>query len=319
MDRLKRISQDDLDGGFWEKTTSKNRFDHAIGTSYLTTNINCNEKEGLSLRYAALLHDIGTPCFGHLGEDISNKLGIYYNHEKENAKIVSSPPIIDSLNDIGIMKEVVKILEKKHYLSPLIFNSIDLDNIDNCFIYWSSKGNKVYYDPIELSSSFYVENKKVYFDSSNLSLIEGWKNTRSELYSDFINDDYRVRKGMLGYALYLTAKENKDIFTMENTQAIELMNDNEESKKILNDLLNDRLYSPSFSTELFNVSKDEVEREYEEKYLDDFVFTILLELDRRIILNVPNGEIILPRKKENVLTVDVLPLQFKRNQALSLI
>ena len=98
------------------------RFSHSIGTHHLMKKVINNGlmklsiKEKNDLELAALLHDIGHGPFSHLWERIFP----HFDHEEATIEILKK----FKLNDI------VKIIEKKSPLSPLITSTLDVDKLD---------------------------------------------------------------------------------------------------------------------------------------------------------------------------------------------
>src|ERR1051326_3831370 len=126
------------------------RYSHSLGVLHLCTQISRRDYSGEeqnALAVSVLLHDIGTPPFGHLleyhlkeaigwsHEDVIRSV-LRRTHAPENVghQIFAGHAVAFSrnLHDAGISLDLVEaIVTRQHPLSVLLFGSIDLDNLDN--------------------------------------------------------------------------------------------------------------------------------------------------------------------------------------------
>ncbi len=126
------------------------RYSHTLGVLFLCDQLtegDYSQDELKALAASVLLHDIGTPPFGHLFEyhlkdskDWSHERVIesvlWGKHAPENSahQLFATRPIQfrSALRKEGISTDLVQaIVTRKHPLSQLLFGTIDLDNLDN--------------------------------------------------------------------------------------------------------------------------------------------------------------------------------------------
>jgi len=129
------------------------RYSHTLGVIHLTSiwsklsERKHKEPELRALEAATLLHDVGTPPFGHLFEYIlREKSG--WHHEAIVNKILRghhapestanqffagrTPEVYGLLHECNVdFNLLTQILDGSHPLSRLLFGSIDFDNLDN--------------------------------------------------------------------------------------------------------------------------------------------------------------------------------------------
>src|SRR5579871_600259 len=126
------------------------RYSHTLGVLFLSTRDTSQAYSGQerrALAAAVLLHDIGTPPFGHLMEyHLREKTG--WNHEQIIKSVLTgchapenrahqifagrSIGFRTALQRGGFSIELVEaIITAQHPLSRLLFGTIDLDNLDN--------------------------------------------------------------------------------------------------------------------------------------------------------------------------------------------
>jgi HD superfamily phosphohydrolase len=252
--------------------------------------VQADEEDSRLLKVSSLLHDIGIPCFGHIGERIMMK--IYgFDHEKRGSNMVMDEDIGDSISKEGVKPcDVRNIFLKKHYLSPLLFGSMDLDNLDNMNLYWSSIGKPVHYNPERMASLFSVGDDRVLF-SGNASDIGGWRRTRHDLYMSLNTVERRTKEVMLMHALEMCAEEIPDVLFMDNRQAMAEMMGNSGSSKILEDLKNNILYESVVFKPVPFCDMEELEKKMAEKYPDCILKIDHLKLDRDISFWDTHGEL----------------------------
>jgi HD superfamily phosphohydrolase len=290
LDRLKRVTLANIPKSLCEESSDVNRFDHSVGVYHLACLVQADEEDSRLLKVSSLLHDIGIPCFGHIGERIMMK--IYgFDHEKRGSNMVMDEDIGDSISKEGVKPcDVRNIFLKKHYLSPLLFGSMDLDNLDNMNLYWSSIGKPVHYNPERMASLFSVGDERVLF-SGNASDIGGWRRTRHDLYMSLNTVERRTKEVMLMHALEMCAEEIPDVLFMDNRQAMAEMMGNSGSSKILEDLKNNILYESVVFKPVPFCDMEELEKKMAEKYPDCILKIDHLKLDRDISFWDTHGEL----------------------------
>lgn len=192
-------------------SSNTNRFEHSVGTAFLASqNIKYNhdryetcKKDAELLIIAALLHDVANGPFGHSYEYLMEKQGFIPEKGLESVFVdvvswgqgahgFSSPfePIyfgkLRSLNNL-IEKEqkniISDIIAGKHYLSNLISDKIDLDNIDNVFRMAYHMGIPFPLEaPLELAKSMYLLEGKVVFKREAEHYLNIWFDIRKKVY-----------------------------------------------------------------------------------------------------------------------------------------
>jgi hypothetical protein len=129
------------------------RYSHTLGVVYLANQWisahrrNFSEPELRALEAATILHDVGTPPFGHLFEYILREASGWH-HEAVVNKILRgqhapentahqffagrTPQVYGMLRECNVeLPLLTSILDGAHPLSRLLFGSIDFDNLDN--------------------------------------------------------------------------------------------------------------------------------------------------------------------------------------------
>lgn len=126
------------------------RYSHTLGVLYLSTRNTSprfSREEWMALEASVLLHDIGTPPFGHLLEYYLAEAK-QWSHEKVIKDILwgfHAPEnrahqifggrmigVQTALKRSGVSFELVlQIVRREHPLSQLLFGTMDLDNLDN--------------------------------------------------------------------------------------------------------------------------------------------------------------------------------------------
>jgi len=126
------------------------RYSHTLGVLHLSEQLRLSDfgaAEKRAFQAAVLLHDIGTPPFGHLMEyQLKEMFG--WHHEEVPVELFRSRQAPENvahqifagqttrfkreLGRAGVSRDIVEaILQRKHPLSTLIFGTLDLDNLDN--------------------------------------------------------------------------------------------------------------------------------------------------------------------------------------------
>lgn len=193
-------------------SSNTNRFEHSVGTAYLAAiNAESIAQKHLGLSklkkeifiIAALLHDVANGPFGHSYEYIMEKKGFIPEQGLEavftdvvsvgtDAHKNSSPfetffvGKLRTLNSILSDEqkiEISQIITGCHFLSKLISNSIDLDNIDNVFRMAYHMGLNFRKEaPRKLAESMFIQNGTVIFSKSAKTYLEEWYLVRKKVY-----------------------------------------------------------------------------------------------------------------------------------------
>ncbi len=280
--RLGNIFQDDLSPLFYKNASKATRLEHTAGVVHLASLVKATEKEKRLLEYSALLHDIGLPCFGHIGESVMQRV-LGKNHEENALEIIKNSEIRTILEKEGILEQIIDIFNKKHYLSELIFGGIDLDNTDNLYIYQIKKNKKPKHNPIKLASSFYVNNKKIFFNSNSINEIKKWKRTRYEVYSSLLKKERLVKSAILEEALFYFCLKDNSILTLNNSAAVKQMLKYQLSKQLIEGLIKNKPLKPKY----FGI----LEKDKEPKIKKDWSILNRSEtkIDKDVIINTNNG------------------------------
>lgn len=159
VQRMRHIRLSNIDSIALPGISGLSRFEHVLGTAYLSTIAGCsgtlNPSERIALQAAALMHDWAITAFGHLVEEAFAYVGSTFNHEGKLHELVASPASSDvgGVNrqvlcgrESGILDWCMQVFgsEADKYLSvitetiagrgsmgPVVAGEIDLDNIDN--------------------------------------------------------------------------------------------------------------------------------------------------------------------------------------------
>jgi len=110
------------------------RFEHSLGALHLAGRIGdrleLSKEEGLRLRMAALLHDIGHGPLSHTSEELLERY-LGKSHEKATEGIICGSVIAEVLEDKGISPDdIVEILSGRNHLHKLISSDFDVDRMD---------------------------------------------------------------------------------------------------------------------------------------------------------------------------------------------
>ena len=188
------------------------RFTHTLGVLHLASKIapeisnTWSRDESKAFLVAALLHDIGTPAFGHLFEYqlaaikgwdherfVLDIIKGTYNKSKKYHQIYYKNPLKLSgiLQDIKVDVELVaNLVTGKNTLGQLLAGIIDLDNIDNVFrmailLDLSSEKQK----PMELVARIHPEKSGLVFDEDIIPLLDTWRSLRRKAYEILAFDE----------------------------------------------------------------------------------------------------------------------------------
>lgn len=187
--RLRRIKQ--LGGTFMAfHTADHTRFGHSLGVYELSRRFlesfpeALNELESLTLKCAALLHDIGHGPFSHALESALN-----INHEKFSVDILcdEKTEVNSVLKKVpNLIENIVATINKTHVnklLVQLISSQIDLDRMD--YILRDAYFCAVPYGNFDLTRIFRVmriHNGKLVFKESGMHAIEDYMMSRYHMY-----------------------------------------------------------------------------------------------------------------------------------------
>jgi len=107
------------------------RFEHSLGAMHLAgvvaEHLNLPKDEGLMVRAAALLHDIGHGPFSHASEVLRSEYGLF-SHDDIMPIVPQLKPYFDELGCDP--KEVASMIDGTHPLASIIHGDLDVDRMD---------------------------------------------------------------------------------------------------------------------------------------------------------------------------------------------
>lgn len=272
MQRLRELRLCNINSLCFTGSANINRYEHSIGTCYLA--ILCLEENYKSLPekekqlfiLAALFHDVYNAAFGHSLEYIEGKApeNLFYSAvtgKTNESKSETYKPIFfgfyeeiyNALKNIlklsdGEIEKIAKYIRGEDELGVLISGSIDLDNIDNVFrlAYHMGLVGKTE-SPILLAKNIYSINNLLTYKCNDYALIYEWIDLRKRLYKFLLlNPEEFSAKYMLTEAIEISKEKDYMPFSWYDTdfQLLErLLNGTSETKKIIGNLMNGRLYT----------------------------------------------------------------------------
>lgn len=268
VQRLREVRLCNINSLCLTGSSNINRFEHSVGTAYLAElNINSNAQQHLNLSssekrvfvISALLHDVANGPFGHSFEYIVEKTGFipeqgigdvfsdavtFGSAAHENSSpfetiFFGQLRSLYSLLKYDEKQEVSKIISGRHFLSKLISDSIDLDNIDNVFRMAYHMGltfNKC--APKKLAEMMFVQDGQVMFFPEARPYIEEWFDVRQKVYKFLLlNPQEFAGKYMLTEAMDISfeciaQKKAKDIEIKWNYVDFQLMEEMNKIKEV---------------------------------------------------------------------------------------
>jgi HD superfamily phosphohydrolase len=185
------------------------RYSHTLGVLHLATLVRMpgfSTEELTALGAAVLLHDIGTPPFGHLFEYVLREQSSWHHeavikdilwgfHAPENKahQIFAGRTIRFSrtLDRLGVSRQTVEdIVTRRHPLSTLLFGTLDLDNLDNVVrMAWALGIPTDRELGTRLAAALAVgPDPRLRLPRSNRSLVENWLALRGRVYDTLVFD-----------------------------------------------------------------------------------------------------------------------------------
>lgn len=216
MQRLHRLRQ--LAGAeYVYPGANHTRFEHSLGTMYLaqklTENSNLSQylskEEAQTIRFAALLHDVGHGPFSHVFEHLLEKF-LDKTHEEMTVWIVEKSELSEILEKAGYdAKTVAKLaigslrLKGKMFMDQIIQSAVDVDKLD--FIVRDSYHTGAEYGNVDVFRIIHmldVLNDNIAVDSGALSALESFILARIESFkSIYFHRVSRAAQIMLATAM----------------------------------------------------------------------------------------------------------------------
>lgn len=189
------------------------RFTHSVGVYFLASRLaerisgHCPQEQLRAFLVASLVHDIGTPPFGHLFE-YQLSLSTGWHHERVVSDVIRGnyrPErryhqiyYANALRLHHVLKEnrvdaelVMAMVRGEGELGRLLTGSIDLDNIDTVFRMASLLGllpdRKT---PLDLADSVAIEPCGIVYSEAALPLVDTWRQLRRQVYEVLVFDNW---------------------------------------------------------------------------------------------------------------------------------
>lgn len=280
--RLREVRMANIPFYSFPSFTAVTRFEHSLGVSHLaklfSEAIGLADKERHELMLAALYHDVATPPFGHLVEEVLNA-HYGYDHERKLCNLVIGNPdeyggqraqvflgksmklhkICQSLEGrkLGIDPYRIADLTTGDLDSPygdiIASNGIDLDNIDNVIRAATAMGIVDFSPKIceTIAKSFVEHNNKIFIQDESRFYAYQWQQAREVLYGMIFSSirDFSLQT-MLKDALQILSCDNKyklkrEDWALTDEQLIyERLLHNKESEIIVKRMRLMQLYQP---------------------------------------------------------------------------
>ena len=256
------------------------RYSHTLGVLHLcgkTVLRQYSDRERLAFMAAVLLHDVGTPPFGHLfeyhlrerwrwhHEDVPDLI-LTGQHAPENRAhqpfggcLLDFREVMEKHGiDVNLVREVLKV---RHPMSALLFGSIDLDNLDNVMRMAWALGMEVHpHLAVNLASALDVdEHGQLLLHHKMLPQVAEWARARRSVYEVLVFDPYTVAaQAVLSQAIGLALHEDvldQDWWDLYDEELIEILRREPTTKGLLREYLG-RLPSLVFAVQLAGSIKD---------------------------------------------------------------
>jgi HD superfamily phosphohydrolase len=258
------------------------RYSHTLGVLYLCSQNplrGYSEEERKALEASVLLHDIGTPPFGHLLEYHLRELQAW-SHEKVINAVLSGSHVPENkahqifgrrtiefqpaLKKSGISLDLVRsIVKNEHPLSTLLFGTLDLDNLDNIarmsFALGIKGGPEL---AIHLGSKLMVnrEWRLTLCKRECQEAVQGWSDLRKAVYDVVAFDAPTVAaQAVLSEAIGIAIKAgelSEGNWYLTDEELIKLLLDNASTKDVISREYLGRLVMMAFCVRLIGDLKD---------------------------------------------------------------
>ena len=256
------------------------RYSHTLGVLHLcgeTVFRQYSYRERLAFMAAVLLHDVGTPPFGHLfeyhlrdqwswhHEDMPD-LVLTAQHAPENrahqlfgGRLIEFRHVMERHGiDVDLVRQILK---SSHPMSTLLFGTVDLDNLDNVMRMAWALGIEV--NPrlaVNLARSLDVDTQGQLLLCHELRpLVAEWARLRRSVYEVLVFDPYTAAaQAILSQAISLAFQNgvlDQDWWHLYDEQLVEILQREPTTKEFLREYLG-RLPSLIFAVQLTGSIKD---------------------------------------------------------------
>jgi len=206
VQRLREVSMSNIDSLSFPSIGKISRYEHVLGVAHLASitaeSLGLSPLEKNTLLAAAILHDVATPAFGHLFEELL-KLKFGFDHETRlfqllggtgehlngyqpifAGRMMECRSVFESSNYLLDYRSVCDLIRGEGRLGKLLHGPIDLDNIDNVYRIAYHMGFAIDRNaPIRLAKAFRLEETgTVALDTAYWGHVNDWQNTRIDLY-----------------------------------------------------------------------------------------------------------------------------------------
>jgi len=314
-------------------TALHTRFDHSLGVRYCVqhilerSHIEIPRDDKEILYKAALLHDMGHPCFSHITEelegvpkhtdfvkimlqgdyrDIVVESGVLYKKEADKIDFVADILTDTEANDIlGLIDKKQERDSDKKYLAELLDGYIDADNLDyvrrDGYFLGLSYGN---FDDRIYSSFRLVQNatgKKITFSEGydSVSSIMTFLRARFELFrAAYRHHTVEIADAMLHYSLEAWARDNSDLlFILGDDELLSKMCKSNKAREMILRLQSRQLYKRAYSIDKKSAS-------YAIARAEDMLGNLNkdIEFNRQLVTdaNIKYEDILINRVRRNV-------------------
>lgn len=232
VQRLRDIRLSNINSLFLPGSANISRFEHSLGVAYLAREVGRRLRfsltEKLNLMVAGLLHDIGTPPFGHTVEFLLRRFG--FDHEETSLDLIKGEfhekgREIKQFSFCGRMPEVYRTLKKHGHVDveevasmvrgggqfgKLIKGTMDLDNIDGVYrmIFHTGLSKTAQMLALKIVRNFKRRGNEIYFNKEGIKYIKRWNRDRGKLYSELLRNQADCQaKAMLSVATEFALKD----------------------------------------------------------------------------------------------------------------
>ena len=280
--RLREVRMANIPFFSFPSFTAVTRFEHSLGVAHLarifSETIDLADKERHELMLAALYHDVATPPFGHLVEEVLNsKYG--YDHERKLCSLIVGNSdehggqraqiflgkslklhkICQSLEGRKLGIDPYRIADlttgdlDASYGDIIASKGIDLDNIDNVIRAATAMGISDFTPKIceTIAKSFVEHNNQIFIQDESRFYTYQWQQARELLYGMIFSSvcDFSLQT-MLKDALRVLSMDNsfklkKEDWALTDEQLIyQRLLKNTESEQIIRRMRLMQLYQP---------------------------------------------------------------------------